>query len=69
MFGFYELLRNTTWMTCRVNWAAELEQHSITAEVRSSQGHLLFKGLTAKVGRAHAMPHAVQSFHHVKCGQ
>ena len=34
---------------CRVTWQPELQNYSVTAEVLSSQGQLLFKGLAAKV--------------------
>lgn len=37
-------------LCCRVEWGQALDQHDITAEVRStSSGQLLMKGLMAKV--------------------
>lgn len=34
---------------CRVDWSVKLQRFAATAEVKSSQGQLLFKGLAAKV--------------------
>ena len=37
---------------CRADWSPVLEQYESTAAVTSSAGHILFKGLAAKVTSA-----------------
>ena len=51
-----KLLTITLWnahaegdVQCRVQWSPILERYAVTAAVVSSQGQLLFKGLSAKV--------------------
>ena len=47
---------HTSVLECRVEWKAELEQHALTAEVRSPSGQLLFRGLAAKVTSSVSSP-------------
>ena len=49
--SFVSIKRSPTGVNfaCRVDWSIKLQRFAATAEVNSSQGQLLFKGLAAKV--------------------